>query len=236
MDLNCRNITNKNKNSDKNLFIKDLSLEIVNTLNGLDGFLCLFDEEELSERNKELLAQSKYATFLLSHQIDSLNYIQEEESICPQINYHVLSLYDMLINSLNFFKNKYYDKNIKVDFYYDNNIPKELCGDSIKLNEVLNSLLENVFLFVKEKIDISVSVITLDENAKTVKFEFCFDRELELENQKEGEENLALKTNLKKFNMNLAISCEILNQLESQLVFSNENDNKSKFIFDLMFL
>ena len=80
MDLNCRNITNINRNIDKNLFIKNLSLELVNTLNGLEGFLSLINKNEMADRDKELLCQAKYASFILSHQVKSLNYVQETES------------------------------------------------------------------------------------------------------------------------------------------------------------
>lgn len=233
MDLNCRNITNKNKNNDKNLFIKNLSLEIINTLNGLDGFLNLFNKKDLTERNKELLNQAKYASFILSHQINSLNYMQEVEMQSPKINYFCLNLYEMSINSIEFFKNEYKDKNIDFNFNYDNKIPTTLYGDSLKINELLNSLLEAAYLLTNENIELKIQQVEKNESFVKINFELTVNNKLKIE--KEFFENISQKRDIKKIDINFAMSKELLKQLDSKLIFEFDKDNFVKIFFNINF-
>lgn len=235
MDLNCRNITNKNKNNDKNLSIKNLSLEIANTLNGLDGFLNLFNKKDLTDRNIELLNQAKYASFILSHQINSLNYLQEAQLRSPQINYFCLNLQEMLMNSINFFKNEYKDKILEIDFDYDNKIPVILYGDSLKINEVFNSLLETAFILANKKISFIVQELEKTDKSIVVRFKLLFNNNSYSKNKEEFCDDISFRQEIKKVDINFAICKELLNQLNSELIFEIEENNSIKFLFDIIF-
>ncbi len=235
MDLNCRNITNKNKNNDKNLSIKNLSLEIANTLNGLDGFLNLFNKKDLTDRNIELLNQAKYASFILSHQINSLNYLQEAQLRSPQINYFCLNLQEMLMNSINFFKNEYKDKILEVDFDYDNKIPVILYGDSLKINEVFNSLLETAFILANKKISFIVQELEKTDKSIVIRFKLLFNNNSYSKNKEEFCDDISFRQEIKKVDINFAICKELLNQLNSELIFEIEENNSIKFLFDIIF-
>lgn len=239
MDLNCRNITNINRNIDKNLFIKNLSRELVNTLNGLDGFLSLIDKNEMSDRDKELLSQAKYASFILSHQVKSLNYIQESESKRPRLNCIGFNLRDMLLNSLIYFKNNFDKKDLEILFNYDENIRQILYGDSLKLNEIINSLLENIFILVAGKINLIIEEKALEKELTVISFNLLFDSKyfsLEFFNdfQEVVYESLSQKNDIKKVDINFALSEELLRQMNGSLVLSKEN-NRYKFTFDIPF-
>lgn len=241
MDLNCRNITNINKSSDKNLFLKDLSVELVNTINVLDGFLNLLNKEQLSDRDKELLSQAKYASFLLAHQVKALHYIQETEKIAPKINFINLNLYEIIVNSLSFFKNEFSTKSYDIIFSFDENIPKNLCGDSLKINELVNCLIENLFILSDNKVNILVNLVKDEQFKKLIRFDVTFDSEI-LSNlfvntsfENFIYENISFKSNIKKVDINFAISNELLDQLGSKLVYTQGVNNSVNIMFDLEF-
>ncbi len=242
MDLNCRNITNISKNSDRNLFIKNLSVELVNTLNGLSGFLSLFNTESLSQRDKELLIQSRYAAFTLSHQINSLKYLHDTEVFCPQVNFLAFNLREMVSESLLFFKDNFLVKGLNINFDFDSEIPFILYGDSLKLNELINCLVENVFILADNNIDLRVKNIGAEEKIKKIRFEFIFDSS-SFYNFVGGKnfdlclsQNLSFNSNIKKADINFAMINELLRQVNSQLACDLEENNKVIFAFEIDFL
>lgn len=239
MDLNCRNITHINKNTDKCLFLNNLSVELFNTLSGLEGFLNLFNKKALSERDKELLIQAKYASFLLSHQIKALYYFQKVEKEAPQLHFIDLNLFEILSESLTFFEKERLSKNLDIIFSFDENIPNTLYGDSLKINELINCLIESIFLLAENKIEINVTNLKDEKNLKIVRFEFNFDSEIfanllaSNKFEKVVYENISFKSNIKKVDMNLAICNELLSQIDSKIIYDIKDNNFINMIFDL---
>jgi len=241
MDINCRNITNISKNSDKNLFIKNLSVELVNTLNGLSGFLSLFDKDNLSQRDKELLSQAEYAAFVLLHQVNSLKYLHEAVAFSPQINFLAFNLHEIVSNSLLFFKDKFYVKDLNLVFNFDEEISFDLYGDSLKLNELINCFVENVFILADNNVELNVRNIGSEEKIRKIRFEFIFDsfsfysfavsKNFDLYSR----QNFSFNANIKKVDINFAIANELLRQLGSELVCDVGENNKIIIAFELDF-
>ena len=89
--------------------------------------------------------------------------------------------------------NKKYEKNIKVEyrFKYDNSIPEYLYGDSMRIKQIMNILLENAIEYTKEgyietsvnsiiKSNICRLVITVEDSGKgmdTEEIKHLFDKE-----------------------------------------------------------
>lgn len=236
MDLNCKNISNRNKNNDKNLFIKNLSLELANTINGLDGFLNLFNKNNLSEREKELLCQAKYATFILSYQVKSLKHLQELENATPQINFICFNLCELISNSLSFFKKEFLHKKINISFDNDPNTPLFLYGDSLKLNEIINSLIENSFILASNYINFYTKIIKKENEKITINFKLIFDT-TSIKKEPQNNfifDNLTATSEFKKTDINFALSNELLKQLNSQLFYDTE-EKEIIISFDITF-
>lgn len=241
MDLNCHHSTNRVQANDKFLFIKNLSLEIINTLNGLEGFLSLINKTALDERNKELLNQAKYATFILSNQIKSLDYLYETNQKCPQVNFMRFNLQEIMVNVFSFYRENLEEKNLYIDFNCDENIPSCLYGDSLKLNEIISSLIENVFLLAKSNVSIVVKLLNDKIKSKVIHFELFLDGGVDnlitlLNNEKISlSEKIFYKENIKKIDVNFAISKEFVSQLGGQFICNYDENGCITISFDIEF-
>lgn len=237
MDINSENIIkNYNQSDDKNALVKNISLEITNTINGLSGFLVLLENRLIDAVEREFLHQAKVSAFTLLKQVENLFEVVSETNSCS----NSINLYPLVVNLLNFLNKCENNKNIKIDFEYDETIPETLIGNSLKLGEIIKNLLENALLFANSSVYFAVGQIEKSDKICRIRFDLSYDyvnfgdTDIYKDLESYVYKNVSVKKNITKSDLNLLLSFEILKQYGSQLKCMRELDC-IKFYFEIEF-
>jgi PAS domain S-box-containing protein len=151
----------KKANEAKSKFLGNISHEIKNPLNGMIGIIDLLRESTQSKEDEELLKTMRESSYHILNMLDELldlSKIESNKMDLDLIKFSPLKIYNSLYLS---YKSNLYSKNIDFEVDYDNDIPDNLCGDPMRLRQILDNLLSNAFKFTKKG---SVSMLfSLDE-------------------------------------------------------------------------
>jgi PAS domain S-box-containing protein len=158
----------KRANEAKSKFLGNISHEIKNPLNGMIGIIDLLRDSVQSKEDEELLKtmrESSYHILKLLDELLDLSKIESNKMDLDLIKFSPLKIYNSLYLS---YKSNLYSKNIDFRVDYDNDIPDSLCGDPMRLRQILDNLLSNAFKFTKKG---SVSMLfALDEIKENVAY------------------------------------------------------------------
>lgn len=162
----------KKSNAAKTIFLANMSHEIRTPMNGIMGMLQLLQDTELSEKQKKYVSRAfDSAKSLLTLLGDILDFTKIEagkisfESLCFNLNTEMESLlvpFKMVCNK----------KNIKLQYNYDNQLPRTLVGDPLRIKQVFNNLISNAIKFTPEggRIDINIGLKSIEPYKTTI---FC---------------------------------------------------------------
>lgn len=209
-------------NKDTTGLLKDLSLNMTNTINGLSGFLELLDRRIYTPLEQEFLYQAKYSAFTLIRQIETLSGIVDEENSVFSKSLTRINLNSLLTIALMFVRKQTFQNEVNIDFEYDKKIPEVLFGDSLKFTEIINLLLENAVLLSQKIIRLKAKLVKQNFDSVLLDFELFYDGE-ELINVVPDSlttsisQNIALQTDTNRLSLNLALSNEFLKQCGSRL-------------------
>ncbi|MCL2079305.1 MAG: response regulator [Oscillospiraceae bacterium] len=132
----------------KSTFLANMSHEIRTPMNAIWGIIeILMQDEELPEKTMEDLSRIRNACGLLLgiiNDILDLSKIEAGKLEIRPIAYDVASLLNDAI-ALNLMRRG--DKDIELDVSIDENTPAELCGDEMRIKQILNNLLSNAFKY-----------------------------------------------------------------------------------------
>ncbi|NDP20614.1 MAG: response regulator [Paludibacter sp.] len=155
----------------KQQFLSNMSHEIRTPMNAIIGFTKVVLKTDLSDKQKEYLNAIKIsgdALIVLINDILDLAKVDAGKMTFEQRPFKMeLSISAML----HLFATKVQEKNLKLITEYDNNIPKVLVGDSVRLHQIILNLVSNAVKFTT-KGEITVSVHLLEENEDKVMVEF----------------------------------------------------------------
>ncbi len=134
-------------NRKKNKFLSEISHEIRTPLNGIVGMGELLTKTRLSETQKtyvELLNKSaKNLKQLISDVLD-LSKITNNSLVLTS---NKINLREMLIYLKESVENQALIKNLSIEIQQDLNIPSEIWGDELRLNQILLNFLTNAIKF-----------------------------------------------------------------------------------------
>ena len=178
----------KESNKEKTEFLFNISNQIKTPINKIietsEKALNENDVIEIKNDVRTIKGNSNNLLNLVNNVLD----ISDEEIRQIEIRgnkYNIKRLFETI--------NKKYEKNIKVEyrFKYDNSIPEYLYGDSMRIKQIMNILLENAIEYTKEgyietsvnsiiKSNICRLVITVEDSGKgmdTEEIKHLFDKE-----------------------------------------------------------
>ena len=228
-------------NKDTTGLLKDLSLNMTNTINGLSGFLELLDRRIYTPLEQEFLYQAKYSAFTLIRQIETLSGIVDEENSVFSKSLTRINLNSLLTIALMFVRKQTFQNEVNIDFEYDKKIPEVLFGDSLKFTEIINLLLENAVLLSQKIIRLKAKLVKQNFDSVLLDFELFYDGE-ELINVVPDNlttsisQNIALQTDTNRLSLNLALSNEFLKQCGSRLNYQVIENTGILISFKIKFL
>lgn len=140
-------------------FVANISHEVRTPLNGLIGSLHLLRESNLNEESNKFLSTAINSSENLKGLLNDILDISDIESGNNKIKSVDFKLHDLVENVTTLFEAKAESKKIKLTFSIDPQIPNDLIGDSIKINQVLSNLLSNAIKFTHTKGSVHLEVI-----------------------------------------------------------------------------
>ncbi len=145
---------------DKVKFLSNLSHEIRNPINVIDGFSqVLIDSNDINsmkEDAKDIRTASKELTEIIDGLIDIATIDNGKLELMPE-DYNVNEMFDNIIDISN---SRIKDKNIKFTSNIDKDIPEVLFGDQAKLEQILLNIINNSIKYTeKGEINLNVDVV-----------------------------------------------------------------------------
>lgn len=156
----------------KTQFLSTVSHELRTPLYAVTGLTYLLLQENPTENQKEHLKSLKFSgEYLLNfiNDILQVNKIEANKLSVQNIPFHLEETVTDVVSSLN---NTAKENNNTLNVAIDNNIPKQLIGDPIKLSQIFINLLGNALKFTENgNVTLSAQKLTDDKDNILIHFE-----------------------------------------------------------------
>lgn len=155
----------------KQQFLSNMSHEIRTPLTAIIGFTKVVLKSELNEKQREYINAIKIssdALLVLVNDILDLAKVNAGKMTFDEIPFNL----DATIrNMLLLFDTKIQQKNLTLDYQFDENIPEILVGDPVRLNQIILNLVSNAVKFTSQgAVGVSVRLITDEEQQVKISF------------------------------------------------------------------
>ncbi|MDB4297337.1 ATP-binding protein [Flavobacteriaceae bacterium] len=155
----------------KDLFLTNMSHEIRTPMNAIIGFTDLLKKTDLSTEQQNytnLVATASQNLLVIIN--DILDFSKIEAGKINLIN-KPISLHQIIENAIELTKYKAEEKNIKLLVTTDQDIPKNVLGDSVRLTQILINILNNAVKFTT-KGSVQLQVIVTEKTNTHVSLSF----------------------------------------------------------------
>lgn len=223
-------------------FLSTITHELRTPLYAVTGLTHLLLEESPTDNQKEHLNSLKFSGEYLLSLINNILDLNKLEARKVEILETSFNLEKRISDVLIALKNSADDKNTKLHFNFDPEIPKKLKGDPLKISQILINLIGNSIKFT-ENGDIWINVNRVNQVGQQLFLHF------EIKDNGEGitkEKQSAIFENFtqgslqinRKFGgtgLGLSIVKNLLNLMNSEIHLDSELGKGSSFSFDLKF-
>ena len=134
----------------KSEFLSSMSHEIRTPINGVIGISNLLYEENLTDIQREYVQTLKFSAQHLSSILSDILDFSKIESGSLLFEKVPFNLDEVCSNVFKLFENKAKEKQIRCNYYPDPNINFLICGDSVRLSQILSNLLSNAIKFTEK--------------------------------------------------------------------------------------
>jgi signal transduction histidine kinase/CheY-like chemotaxis protein len=230
-------------NQTKSQFLANMSHEIRTPLNAIIGFSDILSNSNLEDRDKEKASIiSKSAKALLNIINDILD-ISKIESGKFEISKNSFDLRELLEQIVQLYTVSAMQKNIRLFYTMDENIPIHLINDETKLKQVISNILSNAIKFTPQNGKVFFDIKLLNIKNQIAKIKFSIKDEgigISLENQKKifepfSQADGSISRKFGGTGLGLAICLNIVKLLGSEIKLESEENKGSTFFFELDF-
>ena len=141
----------------KSEFMANMSHELRTPMNGIIGFTDLILTTELNKTQKDYLQNVKKSAYGLLEIINDILDFSKIEAGKMMINPTELNLHELVEETIDILTVKAFEKNLELVCSIQPDLPSLICGDPVRIRQVLVNLLGNAIKFT-EKGEIFVSV------------------------------------------------------------------------------
>ena len=229
-------------NKSKSEFLANMSHEIRTPMNGIIGFSDILLEEEKDEEKKEIIGFIKDSGRNLLEIINNILDISKIEAGKMRVDEVEFDIWDTTKRVAALLENMIKNKGVELFVEIDDKIPKNICGDFIKFEQIITNLLSNAAKFtekgyilikmeLREKVENKLFIeLRVKDTGIGIKKE---QKQIIFENFKQGDDYLTKR--YKGTGLGLTIVKNLTNLLGWGLEVESEYDKGSCFIIEMYF-
>jgi len=158
----------------KEQFIASISHEMRTPMNAILGMSNLVSQTELSGEQTNLVSAIKQSSEILLGVINDILEISTLQNGKIQFEYKNFDLHTLLSNLVNMMKYKAQEKDLVFELHVDENVPKVIHGDKLRLNQILNNLVGNAVKFTDSGA-VKIYIKNVIENEQAVNLHFAVE-------------------------------------------------------------
>jgi len=224
-------------------FLANMSHEIRTPMNAIIGMSELALDTGLDERQKNYISKVHRSSELLLGIINDILDISKIEAGGLELEHASFNLDDMLKRLSDIIALKAKEKNIELMYWVDENVPTDLVGDSLRLNQIMLNLLSNALKYTNTNGKVILHVSVLEENEQNHILNFSI-KDNGIGITQEQKEKLfkpfsqADVSNTRKYGgtgLGLAISKHLVELMDGEIDVKSEPNNGSEFYFSARF-
>lgn len=159
-------------NSAKSTFLANMSHEIRTPMNAIIALTHLTLETELSKQQHSNLKKVQSAATLLLQIINDILDLSKAEAGKMSIQEKSISIAQIFNELQNLLQIKAQEKQLKLNFNTDNNIPEKLLGDATRISQILINLGSNAIKFTEQHGQITFSAYLNKVTEQQAELEF----------------------------------------------------------------
>ncbi|MFC2107703.1 PAS domain S-box protein [Bacteroidota bacterium] len=224
----------------KQQFLSTMSHEIRTPLNAIIGMSNLLIEEDPKDDQLENLEILKYsANHLLSLISDILDFSKIEAGKID-LEENDFNINELLYGFIKMFKVKAAEKNLDLDYRLSDDVPENLIGDYVRLNQILTNLVGNAIKFTERgRVNLCVDLENRSKKECVIRFE-VLDTGVGIDNDDVNEifesfvqTGASSKSNLGGTGLGLAIAKKLVDLQGGKIEVNSIPGKGSSFIFDM---
>ena len=226
----------------KQFYMSTMSHEIRTPLNEILGITNLLIEKHPTEDQIDLITALKFSGDHLLQFINDIldiNKIESKKIVFEHVSFDIDKTLDEIVKIYSLRAN---EKNLTLELIKDPQLPKEVIGDPVRLNQILLNLLSNAIKFTNEG-GIKITINVLPKTEKQMNLEFIIsDTGIGIPKEKhaiifESYEQVASDTTRKYggSGLGLTISKSLIELQGGSLTFISDSGKGTTFAFVLPF-
>ncbi len=152
-------------------FLANMSHEIRTPMNGILGMIDLSLMEEINDTVEDYLSTAKESGKSLLVIINDILDFSKIEVNKVSLSEETVDLRKMLINSMKLYEYKAQENKLKLEFNVEDQVPKYVIGDPVRIGQVINNLLSNAFKFTQMgRVSLKVECRAIDDDVAKLYF------------------------------------------------------------------